>query len=60
MGPEELHVLGTVALSIIDSDVGLVAFSTMLAGGACVVAGNVSAMCPAIVVVGKFSRRPGR
>ena len=59
MGPEELHILGAPALSIIDCGLGLVAFPTMLAGGAGVVIINVSGVGPAIAVVGFFFIGPG-
>ena len=59
MWPEEFHILGAATFAIIYSDIVLVAFSMMLAGGTGVIASNVSAVGPAIVVVGKFARETG-
>ena len=56
MEPDEVHIIGVAALLIIDCGISWLAFSTMLASGASVIDSNVSAVCPAIVVVGEFSR----
>ena len=50
--------MGAAALAVVNSGISLVSLSAMLAGGISVVVMNVSAMRPAVSVVGKFPRGP--
>ena len=53
-------MFGATAFVIVNGGVGLVAFSAMLAGCTGVTVAKVSAMGPAVGVVGIFARGPGR